>query len=208
MSRHSKFQVAPGLTQHNEPDQPLSRDDGTHPSASDYTGPHDQPAIASWPNPSEREMTVRRLLLRTAGVIIVSLLGIGLLANYDAEVKNLRPGAVLFNQDVRQAQWDYTIKLPRSDVNTSTILIWDFAAEDGDQVQILSDGRPILGTITIRNQPQAVPVPANGTVEVRGVLDGGGGGVTYAVNFVETSRTIINSADPGTSNKYTLSRDK
>jgi hypothetical protein len=41
-------------------------------------------------------------------------------------------------------------------------------------------------------------------VEVRGVVDGGGGGVTYAVNFPELPRTILNSADPGTSNRYSL----
>ena len=55
------------------------------------------------------------------------------------------------------------------------LTVWDHKAEDGDVVEIVSTG--FTRQIPIMHQPItiAVPVPANGVVNVIGVKDGGGG---------------------------------
>lgn len=63
--------------------------------------------------------------------------------------------------------------------NNSSRLVWlelrDFASEDGDVVQIASEGYQI--EIALFNAPTriAVPVGAQGMLTIRGIHDGGGG---------------------------------
>jgi hypothetical protein len=137
------------------------------------------------------------------GALIVFVVGIGALAKLDATETNLAPGAVLASSDLRMAGQDYVVEF-KTGLKYTSMLIWDFAAEDGDQVEILVNGQLVKGPFIIRHAPVAIQLPVGAEVEVRGVIDGGGGGVTYAVNFSELPRSILNSADPDTSNRYSL----
>ena len=137
------------------------------------------------------------------GALIVFAVGVGALNKLDATEENLAPGTVLASSDLRLAGQDYVIQF-RKGFKYTSMQIWDFAAEDGDQVEILVNGEIVKGPFIIRHAPIAIQLPVGAQVEVRGVLDGGGGGVTYAVNFPELPRSIRNSADPGTSNRYSL----
>jgi hypothetical protein len=58
------------------------------------------------------------------------------------------------------------------------LLLWDWGDEDGDVVRIAGE------TITLRNGPAAVylPLKPGTTVEVLGVKDGRGGGITVGVS--------------------------
>ena len=117
-------------------------------------------------------------------------------------VKNIKPGTLLLSSDASGGARDYTITVP---ANTSTISmqIWDYAAEDGDYVQILHNGVAVTDIFMIKNSPVSVQVPAGGVVEVKGIRDGGGG-ITYAVFNPETGNTYFNRAPGNGTNKYTI----
>ena len=55
------------------------------------------------------------------------------------------------------------------------LTVWDDMDEDGDTVEIVSDG--FARTVRLTNAPMrfAVPVPERGLIDVRGIYDGGGG---------------------------------
>ncbi|HEY8025050.1 MAG TPA: hypothetical protein VIF60_10820 [Burkholderiaceae bacterium] len=66
-------------------------------------------------------------------------------------------------------------------VQLAWITLWDTDAEDGDVVRIDSQG--YSRTVVLKKQPLtfAVPVPKNGVINVTGVRDGDGGGITVGV---------------------------
>jgi hypothetical protein len=68
-----------------------------------------------------------------------------------------------------------------STVRLAWISLWDTDAEDGDAVRIDSQG--YSRTVLLSKQPVtfAIPVPANGIVNITGVRDGEGGGVTVGL---------------------------
>ncbi|MGB9152618.1 MAG: hypothetical protein WCD70_05975 [Alphaproteobacteria bacterium] len=61
------------------------------------------------------------------------------------------------------------------------ISLWDTDVEDGDAVQIESEG--YMRTVVLKHEPitLAIPVPADGIVHVRGIRDGDGGGITVGL---------------------------
>jgi hypothetical protein len=61
------------------------------------------------------------------------------------------------------------------------VTLWDTDAEDGDVVRLDSQG--YSRTITLTKQPVtfAVPVPADGLIQVTGIRDGEGGGITVGL---------------------------
>jgi hypothetical protein len=61
------------------------------------------------------------------------------------------------------------------------ITLWDTDVEDGDAVRIDSAG--YSRTVTLAKQPVtfAVPVPASGVIQITGVRDGEGGGITVGL---------------------------
>lgn len=65
---------------------------------------------------------------------------------------------------------------------TSRMLIWDFAAEDGDIVEVRVNGKTINSRVHLLNEPKAIEIPVPGKVEIIGVKDGVGG-ITYGVKF-------------------------
>ncbi len=117
-------------------------------------------------------------------------------------VRNIKPGTVVLSQDATDTAKDYTIKVGKN-ISTINLQIWDYAAEDGDYVQILQNGIPVTEVFMIKNAPVNVAVPAGGIVEVKGIRDGGGG-ITYAIFNPETGNTYFNRAPDNGSNKYTI----
>ncbi len=86
------------------------------------------------------------------------------------------------------------------------IHIWDYAAEDGDYVQVLVDGVAICDPFMIKNKTVVFDVPTTGEVQILGTHDGGGG-ITYAVHYDVNGTTYFNGTDVGDGNLYTLIRE-
>lgn len=118
---------------------------------------------------------------------------------------SLSVGTILMSSDENIGEKDYTITHSNT-ADESKIWIWDYAAEDGDYVQILVDGNPIGDAFMIKNKPQEFKVPTTGTVQVKGIRDGGGG-ITYAVRYELNNTNYFNSAPEGEFNTYTLVRN-
>jgi hypothetical protein len=161
-------------------------------------------AAANGPSaPTVPPLALSRMAASVVMALVVLALGIGAFVRFDATERNLAPGVVLASADLRQRAKDHVVEFKKG-IKYTSMLIWDYAAEDGDQVEILVNGAQVKAPFVIRHVPVAIELPVGAEVEVRGVVDGGGGGVTYAVNFPELPRSYLNSADPGTSNRYSL----
>lgn len=86
---------------------------------------------------------------------------------------------------------------------TTKIWVWDFAAEDGDYVHVLVDGKPISEPFMIKHEPVSFDVGKNSVVNVIGVRDGGGG-ITYAIHIDAIGQTYLNGTDINQANTYTM----
>ncbi len=117
---------------------------------------------------------------------------------------SLAAGTLLLKQDENIGEKDYTIIHQSSD-NETKIWVWDYAAEDGDYVQVLIDGAPLTDAFMIKHKPKELTVPATGNVQIKGIRDGGGG-ITYAVRYDINGTSYFNSAPEGEFNTYTLVR--
>lgn len=53
------------------------------------------------------------------------------------------------------------------------LYVWDYAAEDGDYVQVIVNGSPLGDPFMITNTPVTFTVPTVGEVEILGTRDGG-----------------------------------
>lgn len=114
----------------------------------------------------------------------------------------LPPGTILFSQDEVTEKKDYTIE-HSSNENETNIYVWDYAAEDGDYVQILVNGVEYTDAFMILNESKVFTVPSTGDIQIKGIKDGGGG-ITYAVYYDLNSTIYFNSAPEGEFNTYTL----
>ncbi len=117
----------------------------------------------------------------------------------------LAAGTKLMSEDDNYIGGDLTITHDSADDDT-TIWVWDYAAEDGDYVQIIINGTPLGDPFMIKNKPVSFKVPAVGEVQVLGTRDGGGG-ITYGVCYELNHTTYFNGVDQGGSNLYTLIRE-
>lgn len=117
---------------------------------------------------------------------------------------SVSPGTILLMNDENLIKGDHTITHEKSESN-SRIWVWDFAAVDGDYVQILVNGQPVQESFMIKHKPVVLEVPTTGEIQVKGMKDGGGG-ITYAVRYEVNSTTYFNSAPEGEFNTYTLTR--
>lgn len=114
-------------------------------------------------------------------------------------------GTVLSATDENMEAIDYTIT-HSSDAENTRIWVWDYAAEDGDYVQVLVNGAPVSEAFMIRNKPRELTVPATGEVQIKGIRDGGGG-ITYAVRYDINGTSYFNGAPEGKFNTYTLRKE-
>lgn len=117
----------------------------------------------------------------------------------------LAAGTKLMSEDDDYVGDDLTITHDSSDDET-TLYVWDYAAEDGDYVQVVANGNPLGEPFMIKNKPVSFKVPTVGEVQVIGTRDGGGG-ITYAVYYEMNHTTYFNGVDQGGSNTYTLVRE-
>jgi hypothetical protein len=111
-------------------------------------------------------------------------------------------GVILLSSDENIGAQDYTITHSSPEKDTK-IWVWDYAAEDGDYVQVLIDGKAISEPFMIKHKPKVFTVPSVGTIQVKGIKDGGGG-ITYAVRYELNSTSYFNSAPEGEFNTYEL----
>ena len=89
------------------------------------------------------------------------------------------------------------------DGGEARMLIWDFNAEDLDEVSVLIDGVPVKEKIILTNNATAISVPVPSTVTITGIRDNGGG-ISYAVKFPNNKTTYFNIVGVGQSNTYTV----
>lgn len=113
-------------------------------------------------------------------------------------------GTRLLDDDQNLGGMDLTIT-HSSVADEAKIHIWDYAAEDGDYVQVLVDGVPLGDPFMIYNKPVELTVPTTGEITVLGTHDGGGG-ITYAIHYDVNGTTYYNGTDVGGGNVYTLIR--
>lgn len=99
---------------------------------------------------------------------------------------------------------DYIVEV-NSDADMGRMLIWDFAAEDGDVVQIEVNGQIVMNSVPIRNEPVMIEIPFPSTVRIIGLRDGQGG-ITYGVKFPgnTSGQVYFNVAPEGEANTYTV----
>lgn len=114
-------------------------------------------------------------------------------------------GSVLLDADENVEPKDYTIT-HKSDAKETKIWVWDYAAEDGDYVQVLVNGAPVSDAFMIKHKPKELAVPASGEVQIRGIRDGGGG-ITYAVRYEVNGTSYFNGIPEGEWNTYTLRKE-
>lgn len=118
---------------------------------------------------------------------------------------SLTAGTVLLYKDENIGQQDYTIT-HKYENNDTKIWVWDYAAEDGDYVQVLVNGTPVAEAFMIKHKPMEITVPAVSEVQIKGIRDGGGG-ITYAVRYDLNGTNYYNSAPEGEFNTYTLIKE-
>ncbi|MBW6410136.1 hypothetical protein [Clostridium weizhouense] len=111
-------------------------------------------------------------------------------------------GTILLSKDENAGPKDYTIT-HKSDEEDTKIWVWDYAAEDGDYVQVLVNGAPIGDAFMIKHKPKEISVSSVGKVQIKGIKDGGGG-ITYAVRYDINETSYFNGTPEGESNTYTL----
>lgn len=117
----------------------------------------------------------------------------------------LAVGTKLASKDEYLGGQDVTITHD-SKSDETTIWIWDYAAEDGDYVQVFVDGSALGDPFMIKNKPVSFSIPTVAEVKVIGTRDGGGG-ITYAVHYGMNETTYFNGMDQGEGNTYTLVRE-
>lgn len=120
--------------------------------------------------------------------------------------KGAQAGTILASTDenIGLEPRDYDIQM-KSGLTTSRMLIWDFAAEDGDVVTVKVNGSIIAENIMIYNKPIPIEIPIPSVVEIVGIKDGVGG-ITYGVKFpgAVANNAYFNVAPVGSANTYTI----
>ena len=111
-------------------------------------------------------------------------------------------GTLLSAADTQMQSLDFIIT-HTSDTDKQSIFVWDFAAEDGDYVQLFDETGAITDIFMIKNAPKTIEVAATGVITVKGMIDGGGG-ITYAVYSPLSDTIYYNGTKPNTQNTYTF----
>ncbi|WP_075050808.1 hypothetical protein [Bacillus testis] len=98
---------------------------------------------------------------------------------------------------------DFEVAKAGPDGGEARMLIWDFNAEDLDEVSVLVDGVPVKEKIILTNNAASISIPVPSTVTITGVKDHGGG-ISYAAKFPGNKMTFYNIVGIGQSNTYTV----
>lgn len=115
------------------------------------------------------------------------------------------PGMVLMKTDKNIGSKDYSIKLDKK-INMVSIYLWDFAAEDEDSVQVLVDDNAVTDPLTLKNSAIEVRFPIGSSIQIKGIKDGDGKGITYAAYFPDTGDTYFNCASKGSISTYRITQ--
>ena len=181
----------------------------------------EQAVYATEPTPQKKAKTRADKKLKITGLVLAGLFVVSMFfmptsssVNTSDEAKlalenqmstQLPIGVRIMSNDENLAGQDLTIT-HYSPADENKIHIWDYAAEDGDYVQILVDGVAIGDPFMIKNKPVVFTVPTTGEIQVLGTRDGGGG-ITYAVHYDVNGTTYFNGTDVGNGNLYTLIKE-
>ncbi len=181
----------------------------------------EQAVYATEPTPQKKAKTRADKKLKITGLVLAGLFVVSMFfmptsssVNTSDEAKlalenqmstQLPIGVRIMSNDENLAGQDLTIT-HSSPADENKIHIWDYAAEDGDYVQILVDGVAIGDPFMIKNKPVVFTVPTTGEIQVLGTRDGGGG-ITYAVHYDVNGTTYFNGTDVGNGNLYTLIKE-
>lgn len=181
----------------------------------------EQAVYATEPTPQKKAKTRADKKLKITGLVLAGLFVVSMFfmptsssVNTSDEAKlalenqmstQLPIGVRIMSNDENLAGQDLTIT-HSSPADENKIHIWDYAAEDGDYVQILVDGVAIGDPFMIKNKPVVFTVPTTGEIQVLGRRDGGGG-ITYAVHYDVNGTTYFNGTDVGNGNLYTLIKE-
>lgn len=117
---------------------------------------------------------------------------------------SLAAGTKLLSEDDNYIGTDVIVE-HSSKADETNLHIWDYAAEDGDYVQVFVNEAPLGAPFMIKNKPVTFKVPTVGDIKVVGTRDGGGG-ITYAVYYDMNHTTYFNGVDEGGNNLYQLMR--
>jgi hypothetical protein len=125
---------------------------------------------------------------------------------------SLKAGTRLAHDDIKLEAKDYIFESSKN-ANGGKIIIWDYAEQDGDYVEVFINGISVGTPFMLTNKPIAVAIPPGvvliTSVHVQGIRDGssskkGDAGITYAINYSATNTTFLNSAPIGGRNNYTF----
>ena len=187
----------------------------------DMSSEVEQAVYETEPTTQKKQKTRADKKLKITGLVLAGLFAVSMFfmptsssVNTSEEAKlaienqmstQLPIGVRIMSNDENLAGQDLTIT-HSSPANENKIHIWDYAAEDGDYVQIIVDGAAIGDPFMIKNKSVSFTVPTTGEIQVLGTRDGGGG-ITYAVHYEVNGTTYFNGTDVGDGNLYTLIRE-
>ncbi|MDQ0089527.1 hypothetical protein J2T12_002939 [Paenibacillus anaericanus] len=164
-------------------------------------------------NPLDRRMKIFGAICMFAIIVPLMISGGSAVVNDSVSAQNalankvstaVTAGVVLLSADKNIGAQDYTIT-HKSTADQTKIWVWDYAAEDGDYVQVLVNGVPFSDSFMIKHKPRTFMVPAVGDIQIKGIRDGGGG-ITYAIRYEVNGTSYFNGTPEGEFNTYTLTR--
>jgi len=198
-------------------------DAGNHEELSQHTPAAEDAASGNAAEPSAKKARKTRFdkKLKATGLVLLALFAASIFLTPGSSSVDKSEAAVQAAESGMSTQLPIGVRILKDDENLAgqdlTIVhaspaaetklhIWDYAAEDGDYVQVLVDGTAIGDPFMIKNKPAVFTVPASGEIQVLGTRDGGGG-ITYAVHYEVNGTTYFNGTDVGDGNLYTLVRE-
>jgi hypothetical protein len=116
----------------------------------------------------------------------------------------LKPGTVLASVETAVERFDYEAAV-QDDAPLIELLVWDYAAEDGDYIRVFVDDEPVTEAFVLTHKPVALTVPSAGLLRIWGIRDGGGG-ITCALHARNTGTSWFNTVAEGESVTYRLRR--
>ncbi|QAA32583.1 hypothetical protein [Clostridium manihotivorum] len=153
-------------------------------------------------------------ILAIATIVLVTFVGnFNGNSNYKSnlaseKLSGVKAGDALSKEFVKLEAKDFTVD-STSGYGKIELSVWNFSdKEDGDYVQVFVDGSPQTEPFAIRHKPVKVSVPDKAVIQVKGIRDGSGNGITYGVTFSKTGETYLNTVPINAANTYTIKTSK